>query len=414
MLNINYDLIDPKYHSTIQSIESRPHVMYLRYLLSKRYSPSLIKGELYKMGLSSPHEKSITIYYLSVMDPVIKACGVSPLYANYKNKIMKKNAPRAFSKDTLVYRSDVFDSPDMQVKFCKFVKAMEISDVWGNEIFSVHGELINMPVDPETGLRILKDSGSSLSVDRILLSSKRYLIDKMILEGVSNKRIAEYFREKTEQRITDGDVNNYKKIFFNIRVQTIEERIKALEVERNSLAQLLKDIDRVAGYADMDVGDKFITKKQTEQRIRELDDNIKTLNAMFTDAAHASATSKRNDFAGMFADILVRSYDRFCKLDSYSDRDVVDPLVKTVKMMSAAHDKVDQISAGAGDTNANMALMQLYNKTVEEITNDEMYKANQELGSQGFDPLDPDVSPDEIGGIEEIGANFAIQDEDEE
>lgn len=413
MLDVNYNLIDPKYKNTVKNIESKPHVRYIRYLLTKRYSPATIKKELNRLALSAPHEPNLIAYYLCIIDPLTKAFGVGPLYSDYKNKLLRKNSRGDFAKDILNYRLHVDDDLDMQVKFCKFVRYLDIGDLWINEIYRYHGSASNLPVD-ENGQRILDATSSFKVIDKILMHPKRYLIDKMILENVPDKRIADYFRDKMDMKINAYDIACYKKSFFNIKTQSVEDRIKFLEIEKTSLEQLMEDLDNTEEYINIDLGEKILIKKQSQQRIAELEDNIKTLNAMYSEFAFKAATEDKNDFLGMFSDIVVRGYSRFCQLDNYKDRDVVDPLVKTAKMMGFAYDKVENIqnlkgvnaNGGITDEHSQGVLMELYSKRIDEIAAEQIEIANKNLSDTGMEVLERQIHPDEIAGIEDLGTNI--------
>jgi hypothetical protein len=377
---------------------------------------------LYRLGLSAPHEANLTAYYLCVIDPITKAFGVGTLYGSYKNKLLRDGNIRGdFSKDILNYRLHIDNDLDMQVKFCKFIKYIEVGDLWLNEIYKYHGSAARLPVD-ENGERILDSSTTFKVMDKILLHPKRYLIDKMILENVPDARIADYFKTKLNVKINRYDIACYKKSFFNIKTQSVEERIQSLESEKISLEQLLHDLDNTEDYGDMDLGERLLIKRQSETRIEELDDNIKTLNAMYSEFAFKSATEDRNDFLSMFSDIVARGYNRFKQLDNYKDRDVVDPLVKTAKMMSFAHDKVQSIQAtdsGAGrnsgitDTHSQGVIMELYKKRMDEIADEQIKRANQALSDMDAGELDPLINADEIAGIEELGSNIITEDDDD-
>jgi hypothetical protein len=425
MFEINYDLIDPRFKNTIKTIESKPHVRFIRYLLTKRYSPTVIKKELFRLGLSAPHEPNLTAYYLCVIDPLTKAFGVSPLYSDYKNKLLREGNSRGdFSKDTLNYRLHIDNDLDMQVKFCKFIKFIEVGDLWLNEIYKYHGSAVKLPID-ENGERILDSTTTFKVVEKLLIHPKRYLIDKMILENVPDTRIAEYFKTKLDVKINRYDIACYKKSFFNIKTQDIEERIQYLEAEKTSLEQLIQDIDNLEDYADMDLGERMLVRRQSETRIEELNDNIKTLNAMYSEYAFQSAVEGQNDFLGIFTDIVVRGYNRFKQLDNYKDRDVVDPLVKTAKMMAFAHDKVESIkttgeggkNSGVTDTHSQSVIMQLYKQRMDDIAQQQIKRANEELAEQELDfdgmGLNPNINPDYIAGIDELGMNLEFTGEED-
>jgi hypothetical protein len=414
-LIIDFSKLDDKIRRAVLAIESKPHIRYIRYLLSKRYSPTSIKKELFRLGLSAPHEPNLTAYYLAVMDPIIKQYGLGAVYADYKNKLLKKNARCDFAKDILNYRLDLDGDLDGQVKFCKFAKTVEIDDLWMKELYNFYGAADRFPLD-EVGNKILDITTPNKNAEKILIQPKRYLIDKMILENVADSRIAKYCREQFKLPINDYDIKAYKVSFFNIKNQGIEDKIKALEIERNSLESLLQDIEN--GSVDMDLGERMLIQKQTEQRKSELDDNIKMLNAVFSDLAFKQANANIENCEQMFLDVVTRAYTRFVKLDRENDRDVVDPLFKVARMMSFAHDKVESIrdvSKGKGNTDVHSQseLLELYKKRVDEVFDEQAKRANEELQAVGNDIIERDIDPNNIAGIEELGVSFEITENEQ-
>lgn len=416
-MRIDFETLDPKYRKTIENIESKPHVKYIRYLLTKMYSPIVIKKELQRLGLSAPHEKPLTIYYLAVIDPIIKHFGLSAIYADYKNRLIRGNSKRGeYSKNILNYRLTLSEDLDGQVKFCKMINFLEIDEMWCYEIVRFHGSAVNLPVD-ENGQRILKTTTSTRgdkSIEKILTFEKRYLIDRFLLENVPFERISKYCRENLKLNVYDTDIKLYRSMFFNIQTQTIEEKIRSLEAEKNSLTTLLSDIDNSVGeYADISMGEKITLMDQTNKRIEELADNIKGLNMLYTDAAVRVAEANERSFEDMFADVVGRAYKRFTQLDGYKDRDVVDPLFKTARMMSFAHDKVESIKAisgkgsGNADKHSQSVLLQLYSQRIDEIIDEQKQRVSNETGDETYG----NVSFDDIDGIDELGISF---DEDNE
>lgn len=403
--------IDSKYKKTIENVENKPHVKYIRYLLSKRYSPIVIKKELQKLGLSAPHEKTLTVYYLTILDPVIKYFGLSSLYAEYKNRLLRANSKRGeYSKNILNYRMHLGEDLDSQVKFCKMICELEIDPMWCNEIYRFHGSAANLPVD-ELGNRLLSTTTSTRgegSVERVLLFSKRYLIDKLLLENVPIDRIATYCRENLKFNVYGKDIKLYKTMFFNIQTQTLEEKIKSLDYEKNSLNLLLQDIDRGAGeFEELSIGEKISLIDQTNKRIEALDDNIKGLNMFYTEAAVNIAKINEESFEDMFADVVGRTYKRFAQLDQNKDRDVVEPLFKCARIMSLAHDKVETIKAlngggaGIGDKHSQSVVLELYSKRVDEIADEEIKRVAELTGDINYGK----VCIDDIDGIDELSIN---------
>lgn len=415
-MEIDFAKLDPKVRKTIELVESKGHVKYIRYLLTKRYAPSAIRNELQRLGLSSPHEPVLGAYYFYVIDPLVKKLGLSYLYADYKGKLAKKGKACTYSKDILNYRVDLGTDLDGQVKLCKLVKALDLEELWIKEIHRFHGSATNLPVD-ETGNRILSVTGSfRQNLDNILLSEKRYLIDKLLLENIPVNRITQYCRENLKLTIQSYDIETYRKVFFNIRVQTIEEKIEILQAEKNSLNQLIQDIrDDNPEYAHLSFGEKTSLIKQTEQRIADLSDNIKTLNMIYSDFAIKVAEDNQNDFEKMFSDVVSRAYKRYTHLDGYKDRDVVDPLFKTARIMSFAHDKVENIRINnkslnsSTDRHSQSVLMELYKQRIDDITDEQKIRAANELGHEGSFG---DVELDNIEGIDELGVSYETKDEE--
>lgn len=409
MQPINYDLIDSRIVNSIRSIESKPHVRYIRYLLTKRYSPIMIKTELFKAGLSAPHEPTLIKYYLEIIDPIIKHFGLSDIYASYKSKLLSKNQRCSYSKAILNYKFEMGEALDTQTKFCEFIRYLEVDSLWVSEIFRCHGKVSNMPVD-EMGKRILDVSTPYANIERILTCEKRYAVDKLILEGLNDTRIAEYCRSTLKiPRVFDYDVRVYKKFFFNIQSQSIEDKIKLLESEKVSLTALLESLNTPSADEEFGIVEKGIVRRQAERRIEELEESIKTLNMMFTDAAHKVACLEVNDFESMFTDVTLRAYTRFKNLDQYADREVIDGLMKITKIMINAHDKVEVIknnNNAAADKHSQAVILELYKKRANEIDQEQVERANKELAKYGDEPMDPNIDLNEIGGIEEIGVNI--------
>ena len=405
-MQINYDLFDPKIRNTIRNIESKPHVKYIRYLLTKRYSPISIKKELQRLALSAPHEQPLTVYYLAVIDPLVTAHGLGHVYASYKNKLLRKNKKNDFSNHILKFRLEFSDSPDDQVRFCKFVTDLEIDECWNTEIMRFYGTADQVPLD-ENGNRVIKTTTNKRSLDKILCHPKRYLIDKLILENVPYTRIAEYCRKQFKFNVFPYDIAYYKKIFFNIQTKNIEEKIHSLEAEQNSLKSFLEVIDN---DDNMNLGEKIAVKKQTEERLKELEDNIKTLNALFSEAACNQLIHETEDFEKIFLDIVTRGYKRFQYLDQYMDRDVVDPLFKVARMMGYAYEKAADIKDGnlnGKDKHSQAQLMELYRKRVDEMYGDQNIKEINKIGNE----ILANTPKDEILGIDELNI---MADEDQQ
>lgn len=402
-MNIDYQKLDPKIRKTVEIIENKPHVRWIRYLLTKRYSPIEIKRELQRLGLSAPHEKPLVVYYLTVIDPLVKKHGLGSYYADYKRKLLNdKNPKGAYSGYLLKYKLEFDGDYDGQVKFCRFLQELEIESCWISELLKMYGSASNIPVD-ENGERIIKGGLYKRSLDKLLMHPKRYLVDKMILENVSNARIADYVNKNLDGlKLFDYDISYYKSVFFNMRTYDIEEKIRALDVEKNNLTTML---DSLSNDDDMELGEKTLIMHKTKERIAELEDNIKMLNALYSESTIRSMELEKLNLEEMFLDIVQRGYKRFAKLDGYQDRDVVDPLFKVARMMGYAYEKATEVKVSGStkdqgkDNHSQGELMKLYRGRVEEA-----YKEQQEfeeLNKVGTQLLE-DLSDGEILGLEEL------------
>ncbi len=415
-MEINYTKMSPKVAKTVEIIESKPHVRWIRYLLSKRYSPIEIKRELQRLGLSAPHEKPLVAYYLAVMDPVIKKHGLGPVYADYKRKLLSDKNPRgAYSAHILKYRIEFDDDLPGQTNFCKFLQEAEIESCWISELLKMYGSAGNIPLD-ENGDRIIKGGLYKRSLDKLLMHPKRYLVDKMILESVPSSRIADYVNKNLEGlKLFDYDIQYYKSIFFNMRTYDIEDKIKALDVERKSLENLLHTIDS-GDNAELELGEKMLISQKTKERIEELEDNIKMLNALYSEASMKCLEMENKDIKDMFLDVVFRGYKRFTKLDQYQDRDVVDPLLKVTKMIGYAYDKSVEIEAnknlkdGGGDKHSQGEMMNLYRQRVDEAYSDQEFREMNQIAGKMLE----DVNIEDIQGLEELNVLGSAEEDTEE
>jgi len=414
-MQVDYASIDPRIESLIRNIEAKPHVLYIRYLLSKKQSPSFIKQELRKASLSAPHEEALTKYYLAVMDPVIKELKLTKVYAEYKKKLTMKNskrAPGAFTQDLINYKLVFSEEVDLQPAFSKFVKYMEIDPLWTPEILRYHGTVDNLPVD-EHGVRILSGDLKNLNYEKVLMCPRRHLIDKMLLEHISDVRISDYLVKTAGIRnISPGDIRGYRQVFFNIRVVTTEEIIHTLESERDAIQQFLSDMENNISANDMTVSDRVNTTQRSQARLDELEDSIRDMQATYSDAVADVAYMDAVSIRGIFNDVLKRGYNRFIHLDKDLTRDAVDPLLKVANMMGKAYEKMATIEASeawqkSGDKSSQEAIIQLYKESFEQNTKTALVNANDRLAIGGHTQgLNPDLDYNDIDGIDELGVNF--------
>ena len=423
---INLDMLDPKYKSTVENIEKKPHVNYIRYLLLKRKSPAVIKKELQKLQLSTTFENNLVIYYISVIDPLIKAYGVSDIYAEYKGNLLLKTGDkgnRRFSKNVLNYKIDVMGFTDdkkklrkLEVGFHKLIKELDVSELFASEIYKFYGSAANFPLDPDTGEKILSVTGAYAGFNKILTCLKRHVIDKLIIEGVPDKRIVAFVNERPDfnLRITTNDVIIYRRAFFNLKCSELQDRLSVMSEELSRLEEDYVAMDNQL-EGEEDYGESYIQKVELKKKIDGVKETIMALNALHSDYAHKVALSDANNAEGIFLDVFMKSYMRFVSLDKFTDRDIVDPLFKTVKMLGYAHDKLNEVKSGSksGDKHMAQTAIELIKRRQEEVMAEAVAESNDALKRLGIEPVDPSISSSDIMGMEEMDMNLDVDREEE-
>lgn len=414
-----------KIKSCVTGIELKPHVKYIRYLMTKRYLPRYIRTELQRLALSAPHEPNATTYYLAVIDPLIKKYKLQSLYSDYKSRMMQQGNKGRYIKNVLNYSIDISElgDKDMAKRFLHFIKELEVDSLWLREIYCYYGSAKNFPRD-ENGETIIKTTSAKKDVEKILCHPQRYLIDKFVLEGISTEKIVDHCNGKLNMQVNQYDISLYKKTVFSFRTNVIEEKIKALEKEKSCLKE---DVDLIESKTDdeMSKAERSRIVTQSERRLEELEMNIRDLNKYYTDYAYRAAVSDMNDTSAAFQDMFARAYTRFCDLDKYKDRDVVDPMYKVARIITTVFDKVtalqDQKGSSPSDKHSQGVMIDLYKKRSEQINAEELERANKELksigdemGIAGIEPLEEVISMDDISGIEELGVSFEVKNDQEE
>jgi hypothetical protein len=355
------------------------------------------------------------------MDPIIKHLKLTPVYAEYKKKLTIKNshrAPGSFTRDLLNYKLEFSKEVDLQVPFHQFIRYFEIDDMWKKEILKYHGKPDNLPVGPD-GQRILRGDWKDLNYEKVLMCPKRHTIDQLLLEHVSDQRIADYLQKQCGiKNISPADIHGYRRIFFNIQVVTMEQTIQALEYERDSLKQFIDDLDNKICGDEMSLSERIAARKKSEERIEELEDSIRSFQASHSDAVADAANLANQSVHAMFLGVMQRAYNRFIMLDRDSSRDAVDPLLKTATMMTKAYEKIEAIEKSeawqkSSDLNSQEWMLQLYKESVEDTARKHLEAANERLKQLGdTEGLDSEIDFNNIEGIEELGVNY-IEEEQE-
>lgn len=403
------------------AIEKRPHSMYIKYLMTKRCGISFIINELQKLGLSAPSNDFLVEYYNLRVDPLIKKNKLTKVYADYKSKIngRRKNGSRSnYNADILNYRKDIgVGSAVLQANFCKFIKELGAESPWMWEITRFYKSVDNFPKD-ENGIRILSGNNTKTQLNKIASSKNRAVYERLLLENVSVRAITRYAKETLKETISEPDVALFKEVFFNTKLNGIEENINILENELRSQMDLLKSIKNSSHqFATMSVGDRSAMERQVTQRVNELDDNLRNLKASHSDLTYNTKAVATNNTRELFLDVLKRSYKKFCSYDQSNDRDIATAMARVAGIMSQAQDKIDRMddterrrSDATDDMGVRENLAALQQERLDEIEEEEKQRASAALKEAGLPELDNELDLNEIGGVDELGLDFSNED----
>ena len=367
-MEIDYDKLEEGIRRVVQIIEDKPHIRYIRYLLTKKNSPAAAKKELNKLALSAPHEDALKTYYLAVIDPLVEKHRLKQYYTGYRNKILSKNPKHGFRDEYLNFGMTFEKNEDAKMRFCSFVNELEIDELWSSEISRHYGSTENIPVN-EQGNRIIK-SFQSRNIERVLTCPKRYLIDKMLIENVPHNRISKHLLDKHKVSITGHDIGYYARVLFNFRRKNLEDMIENIQAESNALKGQL---DLLSDDHEVSFGEKTTIKASLEKQIAFYDETLKSMNSDYSEISFKQGVVEEADLVKMFKDVAARGYQRFVNLDQYRDRDVVDPLQKVARMMGYAIEKVVALDANNKnqDKNALEVMFELYRDRYDEVMKEE-------------------------------------------
>lgn len=406
----------------VESIERKPHATYIKYLLTKRCGPSFIIGELQKLGLSAPSSDFLIDYYNIQIDPLIKRNRLTKIYADYKAKINgRRKGRQEYAHDILNFKLVIGESDAVtQANFCKFIKDLGVESPWLWEITRFYRTVDNFPKD-ENGVRILGSNLAKTQLNKVASSKNRAIIEKLLLENISIQTISKYTKESLKEPMSPLDISMFKEVFFNTKLNGIEQNIQILEAELKAQRDVLHSIKTNSHqFATMSVGDKSAMERQVTQRINELDDNLRNLKASHSDLTYNTKAVNTGNYKAMFEDVMKRSYKKFCSYDQSNDRDIATPMAKIAKVMSEAHDRIEKIdneikrAESTDDLGVRENLASLQQERLDEIEDEEKKRANEALRNAGLPELDSELNLNDIGGVEELGMDFSDGDSEEE
>jgi hypothetical protein len=354
---------------------------------------------------------------------IISYYKLESLYKGYEKElkyIIDHPQTELFSKfyqgDAVLKMSDIVDNAELSANFCYMIRELGMDKAWGPEVFRAFSyDAEKMPRD-EDGLRIIAISPSP-KLDAIISSEHRHIAEQMIMQGIPDARIVEYFKKELGESITSDDMMTYRDVFYNVKSDSIENNLGKLEKEKQSIKGILRDAERRVGrFVGMPIGEQKAYITQLRTRLFELEENIKTLNAAVTEINCSRTKFDMNNIEDMFTDIIASSYKRFKELDTLHDRDIPALQSQVVKVMTMAYDKAmdaKERNLGASkDVSAQIG--EIYKQRLDEIQAKDLERVNGELTAEGIENFTYDMTYEEIGGVEELGVNYSLDKEEED
>ena len=124
--------------------------------------------------------------------------------------------------------------------------------------------------------------------------------------------------------------------------------------------------------------------------------------------------SNSNEIANMFLDIMNRGYSRFKDLDEMHDRDIPGLQAQTMKIISASYEKFLEAKERGQEKQGDITKQvgEMYKERLEEIGASDKERANASIRESGYEGFDDEINLDDIGGIEELGANYNSQEDE--
>jgi len=328
-LIISYKQIKTEDRDRIRSIESKPHIGYIRYLLCQRMAFHDIPKELMKLGFSPIEPGELYFYFRQVLFPILQKYQIQRYYFHYKvdrdSEIL--SISRTFG-----------NAEDDRKAFCRCIPIFEIEFFFANEILN-HYSGRTFPIDEQTGEPIIKVERTTALLD-ILQHAKRHIIDVMLADGKTPKHISAYLYKTFGVELEPKDISQYAGAFFKIKIREMERTIDDLQEEKEMLEHTLESI-RGDTITFRSLSEKMSALGETKKKISELDSIIRRMQGHHSHHAYQAGILEYSQVREMFADVMLRTHKRFVDIDdTQPETDAVNFLATVVGMMSKATEKI--------------------------------------------------------------------------
>ena len=166
--------------------------------------------------------------------------------------------------------------------------------------------------------------------------------------------------------------------------------------------------------SDSSVPDLLIEKKALYNRLADLNETVKTLNATYSENAANKLNADNLNFEGIFLEMFNETYKKFQSMARHNDRDVVDPMYKLTRMASAQFEMLERAkemdTKGAGRTQAELVTLINDRDTDLEEEDKETQSALSDYDQQNVG-FENGIDEANIMGLENLGP--VSEDDDE-
>jgi hypothetical protein len=360
---IDYDKIKDNGHAaTIKNLENKPYIKYLRYLLSKGFSPSATTMSLYSLGYPSVSIPNVVIYFENVIMPVANEFKVKKVYSKYIKNLSKDNV----SNYQAVAYNDLSYDQELQTNFCKFLKGIDVIELWTNEI---KGYYINsgcdIPIDDD-GEPLVSEACSTANLEALLAHPKRHIIDQLLLDGLSvDKTLKKLKEEHMVKDVFRGDLVTYAKCFFNYQKKSMEDLAEQVSSEIIALEYELDELDN----RNLTMPEKYVAKQEMEKRIQFLKHALMVAKADGSMMAFNYGSIELTNMIEMFKDVFMSNKQLYDFHKVFTEREGIPALNGIVKNMQVASDQIVKLldKQGASKITAKEALLEIIKQRHDEI-----------------------------------------------
>lgn len=368
MITIDYASMSGELAHSIRSVEDRPHVLYIRYLLTKCAAPSTIHRDLMGLSLSAPTEEGLRRYWEVVCMPEVKRFGLTKIYQGYFTKMARPQKPHSF--DRLSFKLQVAKYPKLITPFCLFVRELGVGDFWVREIVrgisgagSGSGSADAIPRD-ERGVPILEYTEAS-GYQSVLACGKRELVERCLLEGMSARRASEFLRVNHRLELHPKAIASYQRYFFNVRRRALEETLDGLRLDLEALDEEIAALE--ADDSEDDLSARMTKLSSLNVRRQSLRSMIRDATMNYSEDSFHQGTAETMDTAEMFQEIVRRSYRRFLYMDQFKTPEAGKSLYEIVRTMDMAAERASPSGRQSADAPGESTIARMYVQRQEEI-----------------------------------------------